>query len=253
MDIFTVLSYLNKISLAAFVITAGFLGYQFYLLKKESNNNSQKKDPKLPDFNENVKVDVANFTRLPASLTNSQNKTMKKETKTMTSLVLGVGLLVLTLAVFIIVRSKQQPNQISQVILPTPTPLLAPTQVINRLPTPGLAGSLTNNTATLAAVLSPTDTPTPTLTPTSTPVLTPTTAVSSSSSSSSAASLSVSPSPTEVIVAIISPTVSVTGSTTTTPAVSPTTIATLPLTGVIDKTVIFFGVASSLILFAFVF
>ena len=54
MGAFTILSYLNKISLLAFFITAGFLFYQVYLLKKESTPKAGK--PVIPDFDENIKV-----------------------------------------------------------------------------------------------------------------------------------------------------------------------------------------------------
>lgn len=50
MDIIGILISLNKISLVALVVTVGFLFYQIYLLKKETEN--KKKKLVIPDFKE---------------------------------------------------------------------------------------------------------------------------------------------------------------------------------------------------------
>ncbi len=101
MDIFSILSYLNKISLIAFIITAGFLAYQFYLLKKDSVSGT-KKTPTIPDFNENEKIDISNYTKLPDVLAVPNPVVLKKDNKRLPGVIIGVGLLVLTLGVFLI-------------------------------------------------------------------------------------------------------------------------------------------------------
>lgn len=62
MDIFSILGYINKLSLVAFVVTLGVLLYQFYLLRKDSSETS--KTPVIPDFNENIATPAANYTKL---------------------------------------------------------------------------------------------------------------------------------------------------------------------------------------------
>lgn len=215
MDIFSVLSYLNKISLLAFVVTAGFLGYQFYLLKKESSANKNK-TPAIPDFNENEKIDVLNYTKLPGSLTPEHQTVTRKDNRQAITFAAGAGLLVLTLGVFIILKSKQT-KQVSQVVEPTPT--AKPVVLISKQPTIK---------------------PSVTITPTAVKTITVTPSTSST------------PSPTEVVVALISPTAKPSAGASS-GELSPTTISNLPVTGVIDQSLIFFGVAASLIFFAFVF
>lgn len=228
MDIFSVLSYLNKISLFAFIITAGFLGYQFYLLKKESKP-SNKKAPVIPDFNESEKVDSFNYTKL--SNTNSEQNPViiKKDNKKLTGIFISSGLLVLTLGVFLLLRSKQS-SQISQVT--NPAPILKPTKVIAKIITPTVIETFANN-----KLISPTINiiVTPTLAPTSKLVLT------------------ITPSPTEVILAKISQAVLPTDASDLQQSLSPTTIINLPLTGVIDQGLILFGISATLIFLAFVF
>jgi len=227
MDIFSILSYLNKISLLAFIVTAGFLGYQFYLLKKEASTDS-KKAPTIPDFNENIKVDVLNYTRLPDSMISEHQTVVRKDNNiTLISLVLGTGLIALTLGVFILLRLKQSSQQVSKIIEPTPT--VKTVALINKLPSP---------TVTRQPIKEPS------LTVTETIEFTPTPTVKTL--------LTLTPSPTEVVVALISPTVLPSDSLSKN-STSPTTIVNLPLTGIIDQSLIFFGIASSLILFAFVF
>lgn len=50
MDIISILSSLNKISLIAFIITSAFLSYQVYLIKQELSKKRDK--PLIPDFND---------------------------------------------------------------------------------------------------------------------------------------------------------------------------------------------------------
>lgn len=227
MNVFSILSYLNKISLLAFFITAGFLFYQVYLLRKESSSKQTK--PNIPDFNENMKIDVLNYTKLPASLTNAPVP-IKKENKT---LLIGVsGLAVLTLVLFFIISmrsfSKPSPDNIAVNITIVPSPTVKPTSKPTGFLTP-------TNKISLSPTVKLKTTSTPSPTPTTLPEVT--------------------PSPTEVILAVISPTVDIDSSTTTTEstATSPTTITSLPTTGIVDRGLVIFAVASLLILFSFVF
>ncbi|MFH0979592.1 MAG: hypothetical protein V1803_01455 [Candidatus Roizmanbacteria bacterium] len=227
MNIFSILSYLNKISLLAFIITAGFLFYQVYLLRKESSRKQGK--PTIPDFNENTKIDVLNYTKLPADLTSSPVP-IKKENKT---LLIGVSALtVLTAVLFFIIsmRSSQKPSpdNIAVNITLTPSATVKPTSKPTSSPAP------TNKTS-----LSPTVKPTMTVTSSPTPTTLP----------------EITPSPTEVILAVISPTkeTSLSPTTTESTTISPTTIISLPTTGIVDRGLVIFAVASLLILFSFVF
>ena len=183
--IFTVLSYLNKISLIAFFITAGFLFYQVYLLKKTSPPKEEK--PNIPDFNENMKIDVENYTKLPGAIANPTPIPIKKENKTVLFILAGLG--GLTIILFIIISLKSTPStpspQVSVQITLTPSPTFKPKPILSVSPT-----------ATAQAELQPT------LTPTVTPV--PTTVEPSEA-----------PSPTEVILAKISPTEALTTGTST--------------------------------------
>lgn len=228
MDIFLILSYLNKISLLAFIITGGFLIYQFYLLKKEISSNS-KKTPTIPDFNQNEKVEVLNYTKLPFNLNQEHLVIKKKDNKTILSLVIGLSLIILTLGVFLILRVRQS-SEVSQVIIPTPTlSVKVLTKIINS-PTPRLVSEMT---PTLLPTSSPTSTPT--LTPTLKPLL------------------STTPTPTEIIIALVSPTITSSNENMTEETISPTKVDNLPITGVIDQSLILFGAAVSLIFFAFIF
>lgn len=233
MDIFSILSYLNKISLLAFIVTAGFLGYQFYQLKKESSPKS-KKTPSIPDFNENERVDVLNYSKLPDTLTAAPVVAYKKDSKKLPFLIIGTSLLVLTLGVFIILRNKQttQTSQVPQVVEPTLP--LKPTLSLSKPPTPTTDKLLADNISTTVSP-SATNTATPTIKQTIAP------------------SLKTSPTPTEVVLALTSPTASSESNSQANQAITPTTIENLPLTGVIDRSLIFFGVAASLIFIAFIF
>ena len=72
MDVFNLLSYINKVSLFAFFITTLVVSYQIYILKKEK---SREKAPKIPDFKEKNNFNVAtNFTSLPSFLTKKELK-----------------------------------------------------------------------------------------------------------------------------------------------------------------------------------
>ncbi|KKQ23585.1 MAG: hypothetical protein US40_C0002G0128 [Candidatus Roizmanbacteria bacterium GW2011_GWC2_37_13] len=204
MGAFTILSYLNKISLLAFFITAGFLFYQVYLLKKESTPKAGK--PVIPDFDENIKVDISNYSKLPPTLA-SAPVPIKKERKT---LIIAVSALsVLTLALFFVISFRSKPSAPVDLVVN-----VTPSVILTKFPTP-------------------TSAPKSTLTPTSLP--------------------SLKLSPTEVVLAVVSPSPTTKTNLSPTLTVNPTSITSLPTTGVVDTSLLIFGVASFLILFSFVF
>ncbi len=113
MDFVGLLLSLNKISLAAFLITSGFVGYQVYLLVKESKKN--KKTVSVPDFK-------------ATPLTNMKQKGpiigAKAAAYTRVSfipIIIGMILLIIFAIIFLIgmVRSNEQANR-DQVVIPTP-------------------------------------------------------------------------------------------------------------------------------------
>lgn len=227
MDLFLIFSYLNKISLLAFIITGGFLVYQFYLLKKEVSSNL-KKTPTIPDFDENEKIELQNYTKLSSNLNQESSVVIKKDNKTVLSLVIGLSLIVLTLGVFLMLRIKKS-SQISRIITPTPTLFTKVLTKISNSPTPKLVYEIT-----------------PTLLPTLTSTLTPTLKPL----------VSITPTPTEIIIALVSPTITLSSEKSsenmTEETILPTKVDNLPITGVIDQSLILFGGAISLIFFAFI-
>jgi hypothetical protein len=60
-DLFSFLSSVNKIGLIAFLLTSGFLAYQFYLIKKEIKNTSKVKQ--IPDFIEKGDISTTAFKK----------------------------------------------------------------------------------------------------------------------------------------------------------------------------------------------
>lgn len=229
MNIFSLLSYLNKISLVAFFITAGFLFYQLYLLKKGTKVKQGK--PHIPDFSENMKVDISNFTKLPETLKN-EPILEKKENKNYLFILGGLGLITIVLFIFISLRSTPEPTpQVSVQITLTPTPTLRPRLLLSPSP-------VASEQAMLSPTLEPTEMPaTPTIEPNE------------------------APTPTEVILAKISPSPEISEEPTptvedqqeTTITTTPTTITSLPTTGIIDRGLALFAVATLLIFFSFVF
>jgi len=231
MDFFSILSYLNKISLIAFIITAGFLGYQFYLLKKETPRDP-KSTPSIPEFNENEKMSSVNYTKLETDLTNQAPVAANKSSKPVLASIIAAGLLVLTLSVFMVIRSRQSEN-IPQSTLPmlTDRPVAKISSESTRKPTVEVSKD-------------------PVTIPTK-PVITPTTPVEPTQELVESAT----PSPTEVIIAVIKPTEISDSSASSDEVtdVSPTKIVSLPITGLTDRALTLFGVAISFIFFAFIF
>lgn len=102
MDVFNLLSYINKVSLFAFFITTLVVVYQIYILKKEK---TKTQTPQIPDFKEGKNLgEVANFTSLPSSL-------IKKELKPVNySKLIFLIITLLTIIIIIFVISIIQKN-----------------------------------------------------------------------------------------------------------------------------------------------
>jgi hypothetical protein len=108
------LTSINKISLLAFMVTFGFLGYEIYLFQKE---RKEKTKPRIPNFNENT---VINASQSKVLLT--QEEKAVKKSNNVVIVVLAVLLLVFGLATVIgfkkINRAENEPLQVS------PTPIV---------------------------------------------------------------------------------------------------------------------------------
>lgn len=105
MNLFSILSYLNKLSLLAFIVTLVALGYQLYLLKKE--NKVKKSDPLIPKFREEITTEIPNYTKLnPALLTSNKNN----KNKWLYLAIFFSFFLVLVIFLLIIKKSEQKPT-----------------------------------------------------------------------------------------------------------------------------------------------
>lgn len=225
MGIFSLLSYINKVSLLAFIVTTLIVGYQVYVLKKEK---TKKQTPSIPDFKEKINLnEVANFTNLPSFLT-------KKETKMVnySKLVfLIISLLTIMVGIFVFVIIKQNNSSREQALV-TSSAIISPTPIRKLIsPTPKIILS-----PTLAASLTP-ELPTPTVT-------------ISETSLTPIVSLTIVP--TEIILAQAPSTI---------PTLDPTNAQkitdsapkVLPETGSLGKGLLIIGVAISTIFFSFWF
>lgn len=216
MTILQFLGYINKISLVIFFITLGFLGYQFYLFKKDLSN-LERKDPEIPEFSENIDAGI-NFTPLK----NYQDEGRKIIIEKRSPFFLYGGVLALvTFLIFIVIsfKTKSSNQQISfnQELSPTPS------IIINRYQSP--SPTIDEN-----QLINPTDFLTPTLEP-----ISPT----------------VSLKPTEEII-LASPTTIEPTEILSTPTAISGAIAQLPVTGVFDKSIFMFGSALTMILFSLI-
>ena len=221
MDIFSLLSYINKVSLLAFFVTIVVVGYQIYILKKEK---TKEQAPTIPDFKERIKSnEVANYTNLPGSLTKKDNKPVNYSRL----IFLTIFLLTTVVIVFVLILAKKNSRPLNtETSPPTIANNVTPTIAVAR-PTPTLEQTLP---------LSPSPTVGPSPSPTSVAV----TSVEAPPTSS--------PSPTEIILAKVP---SLTPTTEAT--VSKETIQTLPETGSIQKGLLIIGIAISTIFFSFWF
>jgi len=149
MDVFSLLSYINKVSLIAFFVTTIFVGYQIYILKKEKNKD---KTPTIPDFREKNNLNtVTNFTNLPPYL-------FKKETIAVNyskSIFIIISLLTLIIVVFVvslIKKNNTQPKEASNIIVPTNKPRQDP----NLIPTKIVEPTVVEPTVVEPTVVEPT-------------------------------------------------------------------------------------------------
>jgi len=105
MDLFSILSYLNKLSLLAFIVTLFALGYQLYLLKKE--NKVKKADPHIPKFREEMTTEIPNYTELnPALFVSNKNK----QNKGLYLAIFFSFILIFAVFLLIIKKSAQKPS-----------------------------------------------------------------------------------------------------------------------------------------------
>ncbi len=115
MDIVDLLVSLNKISLVALIVIIGFLSYQIYLLKKETD--SKKKKLVVPDFKES---NNATFTQ-PTKVVLQEKK--KLYTRSLIwPIIIGIILFFIFGLIFIfgLLQQKFQDTRKNQNISPTP-------------------------------------------------------------------------------------------------------------------------------------
>lgn len=217
MDIFSLLSYINKVSLLAFLVTTLVVGYQVYVLKKEK---TKEQTPTIPDFKEKMNFnEVANFTGLPASLTKKELKKVNYSKL----IFLIISLLTVMVVIFVIVLIKQSSSvrnevAVSPKIIGLPTVTLKPKVILSPTPTPSPIVSLTPTLTTMPTII-------------------------------------LSPLPTEIVLAkspSLTPVIS-SADVTTTQEITGSKPQTLPETGNIGKGFLIFGVAISTIFFSFWF
>ena len=265
MDIFNLLSYVNKISLLAFFVTTLVVGYQVYILKKEK---TKEKVPSIPDFKAMEKPnEVINYSRLPSFLTKKNSKQVNNSK--LVFLIISLLTVMVVISVFVLIK---QNNSIKNEALDNLIVANIPSPTI-KISTPTPKPIITLSPSTIQ-IIKPTLTLSPspkiTLTPSPTKIVkqnsilskeaigkevlvSPTITVSPSPIISSAPSLS--PSPTEILLAqapTITPTV---GSNNTSPTqeVAKSKPQTLPESGSIEKGLLIIGVAILAIFFSFWF
>ncbi len=224
MNVFTLLSYINKVSLIAFFITTAVVGYQIYVLKKEKTKG---KDPTIPDFQENNNLNMAtNFTSLPSSLTKKKLKAVNYSK----TILISISALTVIVIVFVIsLIGKNSSSNDQALVSPTPIITRAPTSPVIRrtiFPTP-----VDNLTPTIDATLSA-SLINPTIEASPSPML----------------EESVEATPTEIILAKVP-----SGTPTNEVSVTQGAITVLPETGSIQKGLLIIGVAISTIFFSFWF
>lgn len=114
MDIVGLLVSFNKISLVALIVIIGFLSYQIYLLKKETDN--KKKTLVVPDFKEN-----SSSTPVPSTMVVSQEKKMYTRSSRI-PIIIGFVLFFIFGLIFIggLLQSKSQDAAKKQNLDPTP-------------------------------------------------------------------------------------------------------------------------------------
>lgn len=225
MDIFNVLTYLNKLSLLAFFITAAILIYQVIIMKKEHSQKNAK--PVIPNFNENMAVPLKNFTAINEEKIVHKTQPMPKA---ILYTIIGITLICLVSVIYLINR-KVQLADIDDTVVQTEK--VTPTLITRQIISPTISIRLLSPTVTIP-LPSPTVTISSTISPTSIQIV-PTRVPTSLNK--------------EVVVAYISPTALLTKAANVTAGRE----KTLPLTGTIENTVVIGTVSGFLIMLAFVF
>lgn len=114
MDIVYFLVSINKISLLAFLVTFGFLGYEIYLLKK---NNQTKTKPKIPNFEENIAVQAGQVKDL-----SDQSVKIVKKSDNLIIIILVVFMFLFGLASLLGFSNLEKKTRTSKV---SPTPIIS--------------------------------------------------------------------------------------------------------------------------------
>lgn len=218
MDVFTILSYLNKVSLIAFVITTAVVAYQIYIFKKEK---TKEHAPSIPDFKENNNFGVvSNFTSLPSSLTKKQIKSVNYSK----SIFLTISLLTVIIVIFVVSLIKR--NSV--------------------VPDQALKNSSVKATAT-PSIIKPTVEATPASEKSLVPTVVPTEVVPTEVAPTEVVPTEILAEPTEIVLAN-NPGTSEGESPTEAPVSQP---QVLPETGSVGKVLLIIGVAFSTIFFSF--
>ncbi len=99
------LASLNKISLIAFLITLAFIGYQFYVFKKELTTKKNK--PSIPDFKEGGVMTSGHYTKVVVG----EKASASVEKPSRLPLIIGIIFMLIFAAVFILgTINKKIPN-----------------------------------------------------------------------------------------------------------------------------------------------
>lgn len=139
MDVFSFLSYINKVSLFAFFVTTLVVAYQIYNLRKEK---SKDQTPIIPDFKEGSNFNTsANFTRLPSSLTKKELKAVNYSKLVF----LIISLLTVIIVIFVVSLIKKNSHSSNQTSNNPPaiTSIISPTIIQKNEITPALKNNLT--------------------------------------------------------------------------------------------------------------
>lgn len=143
MDVFSLLSYINKVSLVAFFITTVVVAYQIYNLRKEK---TKEQTPIIPDFKEKNNFNVvANYTNLPSSLTKKELKSVNYSKLVFFTISL-LTIIVVIFVVSLIKKNNTTQNQTlndlapvntksKEVQTPTPKNKLRPSPIADIVPT----------------------------------------------------------------------------------------------------------------------
>ena len=104
---------INKISVLAFLITLGFLGYEIYLLKK---NDQTKNKPKIPNFEGNVAIQTEQAKNL-----NDQPTQIVKKSNNPIIIILVIFMVLFALVSLLGFFNLEKETRVSKV---NPTPVI---------------------------------------------------------------------------------------------------------------------------------